>query len=436
MALACGIGRRFLARNLRPQVSQLLSRPMSSTVEDIDGNDRARYPGQRPGQYAHFVSQPTFQLPDNMDPMPVYRVLDRSGEPIEGAEVPDLSREVVQRMYNVMLQLNEMDKVLYDVQRQGGISFYMTAHGEEGTLVGSAAALNNKDPVFAQYREAAVLMWRDFSVQQCVHQCFGNRHDFGKGKQMPVHYGSAKHSYVTISSPLTTQLPQASGAAYALKRASPDLCTITYFGDGAASEGDAHAAMNFAATLECPMIFICRNNGYAISTPTSDQYRGDGIAARGVGYGMNTIRVDGNDVFAVYNVIREARKMALEQQRPVLVEAMTYRAGHHSTSDDSTAYRSKSEVGHWEDTEQPINRLSEYMKRQGWLQDGDEEALREEFRDKVFDAVDVAEKENKPPMISMFEDVYDEMPDRLKRQYQFMKEHVDRNSDKYPVGSF
>ena len=113
---------------------------------------------------------------------------------------------------------------------------------------------------------------------------------------------------------------------------------------GAASEGDAHAAMNFAATLDCPIIFFCRNNGYAISTPTSQQYRGDGIASRGPGYGMPTIRVDGNDILAIYNATRAARQLCLEQQRPVLIEAMTYRVGHHSTSDDSSAYRSVDEV--------------------------------------------------------------------------------------------
>ena len=119
-----------------------------------------------------------------------------------------LSKETIEKMFGVMLQLSAMDNIMYDAQRQGRISFYMTAHGEEATLVGSAAALRTEDPVFAQYREAAVLLWRGFSVQQCVHQCYGNIHDIGKGKQMPVHYGSAELSYVTISSPLATQLPQ------------------------------------------------------------------------------------------------------------------------------------------------------------------------------------------------------------------------------------
>lgn len=142
-----------------------------------------------------------------------------------------------------------------------------------------------------------------------------------------MHYGSSKLHFQTISSPLATQIPQASGAGYAFRLAGKDNVCMCYFGEGAASEGDFHAALNFAATLKCQTVFLCRNNGYAISTPTKDQYKGDGIVARGLGYGMNSIRVDGNDLFAVYAAVKEARKLCLTQKAPVLVEAMTYRSG-------------------------------------------------------------------------------------------------------------
>ena len=176
-----------------------------------------------------------------------------------------------------------------------------------------------------------------------MNQCYSNELDLGKGRQMPVHYGSKELNFQTISSPLCTQLPQASGAAYALKRAGKDACVICYFGEGAASEGDFHAALNIAATTDSPVIFFCRNNGYAISTPAKEQYRGDGIgkvilllsfffnitvlfsASRGHGYGMHTIRVDGNDVLAVYNATKLARETAIKGHRPVLIEALTYR---------------------------------------------------------------------------------------------------------------
>jgi 2-oxoisovalerate dehydrogenase E1 component alpha subunit len=143
-------------------------------------------------------------------------------------------------------------------------------------------------------------------------------------------------------------------------------------------KGDAHAAMNFAAVYEVPLIFICRNNGYAISTPVRDQYRGDGIASRGAGYGIVTIRVDGNDLFAVYNATKAAREIAVKQSRPVLIEAMTYRLGHHSTSDDSTAYRSIDEINSWEKDDNPILRFKNYLIQQNlWSIDQDQKFVKE-----------------------------------------------------------
>lgn len=188
-----------------------------------------------------------------------------------------MGQEMTTKVYKGMTLLNFMDRVLYESQRQGRISFYMTNYGEEGTHFGSAAALANNDLVFGQYREAGVLMWRGFPLEKFMAQCYGNCLDLHKGRSMPVHYGSREHHFVSISSPLATQMPQAVGAAYALKRENKNRVVICYFGEGAASEGDSHAALNFAATLQAPIIFFCRNNGYAISTPTHEQYRGDGI---------------------------------------------------------------------------------------------------------------------------------------------------------------
>ncbi len=222
--------------------------------------------------------------------------------------------------------------------------------------------LNN----IAQYRESGVLLWRGFTIQECCDQIIGNANGSCKGKQMPIHYGSKKLNFVTISSPLATQLPQAVGSAYAFKRKQNELITIVYFGDGAASEGDSHTAMNFASVFDVPVIFFCRNNGYAISTPVKEQYRGDGVASRGPGYGMVTIRVDGNDIFAVYNATKAAREIAVRESRPVLIEAMTYRLGHHSTSDDSTAYRSVDEMNSWEKDDNPILRFKQYLINKGW----------------------------------------------------------------------
>jgi 2-oxoisovalerate dehydrogenase E1 component alpha subunit len=159
-------------------------------------------------------------------------------------------------MLKTMVTLAKLDTVMYEAQRQGRISFYMPNHGESAAQLGSAHALDPKDLVFAQYREAGVVLWRGFSIQECAHQIFGNALGTCKGRQMPIHYGSKDLHFVTISSTIATQMSQATGAAYAYKRAQNGQCCITYFGDGGSSEGDAHAAMNFAAVFEVPLIFF------------------------------------------------------------------------------------------------------------------------------------------------------------------------------------
>ena len=158
-----------------------------------------------------------------------------------------------------------------------------------------------------------------------MDQCYSTCDDIGKGKQMPVHYGSKKCNFVTISSPLATQVIQAVGAAYVYRIQNLSKVVIVYFGEGAASEGDVHAAMNFAVTLKTPVIFFCRNNGYAISTPATEQYGSDGIIVRALAYGMQGVRVDGNDLFAVYNACKFARDYCLRNNTPFLIEALTYR---------------------------------------------------------------------------------------------------------------
>lgn len=269
-----------------------------------------------------------------------------------------------------------------------------------------------------------------------MDQCYGNSGDLGLGKQMPVHYGSKELNFVTISSTLATQMPQAAGAAYAIKRSGKDACVICYFGEGAASEGDAHAAFNFAATLNCPIIFFCRNNHFAISTPSTEQYKGDGIASRGSGYGMMTVRVDGNDVFATYNATKAAREICVKESRPVLIEAMTYRLGHHSTSDDSSAYRSVDEVSYWDKQDTPIARLRHYMVNKGWWSEETEQKWKNESRMRVVKAFEKAEAKKKPSPDLLFTDVYKEMEPHILKQQQAMKAHVMNYKEHYPLDKF
>lgn len=333
-------------------------------------------------------------------------------------------------MYTVMNTVNVMDHVLYEVQRQGRVSFYMTSFGEEAMHVGSAAALDPTDWVYAQYREVGVLMWRGFSLMQVMNQCYSNEKDLGKGRQMPVHYGAADLFFQTISSTLTTQLPHAAGAGYGLKLRGEESkrITVAYFGEGAASEGDFHAALNMAATRKSPVLFFCRNNGYAISTSSEEQFRGDGIVSRAQGYGMTGIRVDGNDALAVYQAVKKARKIITEEKKPVLIECMSYRVGHHSTSDDSTVYRTVEEVDLHRKYDNPIDRLGKYLRAKNWWSDEEETHMLTHARAQVLRELRAAEKLKKPPMTDLFSDVYDVVPPHLQKQ----QDHLNRMIKKYP----
>ena len=333
-----------------------------------------------------------------------------------------------------------MDIIMFDAQRQGRIPFYMVSAGEEGIAVGSAAALNASDVIFSQYREAGVFKQRGFSSADFMNQLFANKHDSGRGRNMPVHYGSKELNIHTISSPLATQIPHAAGAAYALKLqdtqagAKDKRIVACYFGEGAASEGDFHAALNIAATRACPVVFICRNNGFAISTPTLEQYRGDGIASRGIGYGIETIRVDGNDIFAVHKVTKEARRLALQDGgKPVLIEAMSYRVSHHSTSDDSFAYRAKVEVEDWKRRDNPITRLRKWMERKGLWDEGKERELRSTSRKDLLKAFNEAEGATKPALEYLFRDVYEVLTEEQKSQINELRDIIERYPEEYDL---
>jgi 2-oxoisovalerate dehydrogenase E1 component alpha subunit len=217
----------------------------------------------------------------------------------------------------------------------------------------------------------------------------------------------------------------------------PARVVACYFGEGAASEGDFHAALNIAATRSCPVIFICRNNGYAISTPTLEQYRGDGIASRGTGYGIDTIRVDGNDTWAVREATLKARELALKDGgRPVLIEAMSYRISHHSTSDDSFAYRARVEVEDWKRRDNPITRFRKYLEKKGIWDEEKEKEARGRIRKDVLRAFAEAEQAKKPSLRTMFEDIYEEITPETKKQMAELRDIIDRYPEEYNVGEF
>ncbi|KGO41060.1 Dehydrogenase, E1 component [Penicillium expansum] len=414
------------------------ARRWSSSISQPPGADSVRFPG---AVNSKFTSEMAFLKASDLPAIPTYRVMDSDGYQVDKTRpAPDVTNEEVLSWYKNMLSVSVMDVVMFEAQRQGRLSFYMVSAGEEGITVGSAAALTPDDVVFAQYREAGVFQQRGFTLKNFMSQLFANCNDTGRGRNMPVHYGQNYPRMHTISSPLATQIPQAAGAAYALKlqdlqnpNRDPRIVAC-YFGEGAASEGDFHAALNIAATRSCPVVFICRNNGYAISTPTLEQYRGDGIASRGVGYGIDTIRVDGNDIFAVNEAMKEARRLALsEGGRPVLIEAMSYRVSHHSTSDDSFAYRARVEVEDWKRRDNPIIRLRKWLENQGIWSEEQEKQTRDEMRKAVLKEFGEAEQEKKPSLREAFADVYEEITEEQREQMAELKRILETYPDEYDL---
>ncbi|KAK7953755.1 hypothetical protein PG996_014647 [Apiospora saccharicola] len=423
----------------RPTAPQSPAR-YSSSISQRPGASHVSFPG---AVKSAFTNKLNFALSDESPALPTYRVVDQDGKIVDESFKADLSDEEVVKLYNKMLLISIMDVIMFDAQRQGRLSFYMVSAGEEALSVGSASALSPDDVIFCQYREQGVFAQRGFELSDFMNQLFANKKDPGKGRNMPVHYGSSELNIHTISSPLATQIPHASGAAYALKMqrindpSLPPRVVAVYFGEGAASEGDFHAALNIAATRACPVIFICRNNGYAISTPTLEQYRGDGIASRGIGYGIDTIRVDGNDIWAVREVTKKAREMALQDGgKPILIEAMSYRVSHHSTSDDSFAYRARVEVEDWKRRDNPLARLRKYMEAKGIWDEAKEKEARDSTRRKVLKAFSEAEKEKKPPIRAMFEDIYEELTPDLKAQMLELRQHLDKYPEEYDLSEF
>src|SRR2546421_8952339 len=253
---------------------------------------------------------------------------------------------------------------------------------------------------------------------------------------MPNHFGSASIHYVTTSSPVGTQITQAVGAAWAAKIRKEDSVSLTYFGDGATSEGDFHAGMNFAGVFKASTIFFCKNNQWAISVPVAKQTAAKTIAEKARAYGMDGVRVDGNDLLAVYAVTKAAVDKARGGGGPTLIEALTYRMGPHSSSDDPTRYRSKDEVEAWARRD-PIERMRKYLELKGLWSKESEEKLRAELEDMLQATIKEVERSPPPPIETLFTDVYAEMTPQLKEQMDAFLASGERRRpemlDKFPL---
>jgi len=346
------------------------------------------------------------------------RVLDDDGAPLPGARIPAIPDATLTRMFETMALTRTFDDRMMRLQRQGRLGFYTKSIGEEASHF-AVAPLRATDWVFPSYREPGAWFWRGYTIQQHLDQLFGNHDDPSKGRQMPVHHSASWLHLVSVSSPVGTQIPQAVGAAYAARALGKDDVMMAFFGEGATSTGEFHVGLNFAAVWKAPCVFVCRNNGWAISVPSSTQTASRTFAVKATGYGMPGVRVDGNDVLAVWQVASDAIDRARAGGGPTLIEALTYRVQGHSSSDDPTAYRDPGEPARWE-RKDPLNRLRGYLRHRGLWSESWEAELARSHDQQISEALAAAEHKRAPAVETLFDDVYDQLPWHLREQRAYL----------------
>ena len=344
----------------------------------------------------------------------IVRVLQDDGS-VDPSADPNLSRDDAVRLYRGMTLERILDNRMLALQRQGRIGFYGPSVGQEAAIVGAAMAMEPDDWIVPQYREPGAALLRGMPLKDLICQFMTNGGDPAKGRQMPCHYVFAKGHYLSISSPVGTQIPHAMGIAWGMKLRKEPAAVLVYFGDGATSTPDFHVAMNFAGVYRAPCVFFCNNNQWAISLPVSRQTATATLAEKAPAYGMEGVRVDGMDALAVYGAVRRAANAARNGQGPALVEALTYRFGPHSSSDDPSRYRDEKEVAVWM-ARDPLVRLRRFLEARGWWDEGREASLEKEIGDEITQAVAEAEAMPPVPVETFFEDVYAEPTWNLREE--------------------
>ncbi len=333
----------------------------------------------------------------------------------DGVAETALPLETRADLYRHMRRLRRFDERMTALQRQGRIGFYGAATGQEAPPVAVALAARPSDWLFPALREGGALFVRGLPVATYLAQLLGCARDPMKGRQMPNHVASRSVSVVSWSSAIATQLPQAVGAAMAMRARGGSDAAVAFLGDGATSHPDFHAALNFAGVFRAPALLVCTNNQYALSVPSTRQTASSSFAVKALAYGVNAVRVDGNDALAVFEVARAALERARAGQGATLVECVTYRLGAHSTSDDPSRYQDPAEVEQWQKRD-PLERLRRHLVRESRHDPDADQRIDAELDREVDDALGELEHEPAPALETLFEDVYCEPPWHLTEQ--------------------
>ncbi|MGM0604525.1 MAG: thiamine pyrophosphate-dependent dehydrogenase E1 component subunit alpha [Halobacteriota archaeon] len=346
-------------------------------------------------------------------------MLDFDGTPLADATIPDLDDDTLVDMYRDMRTARRFDERAISLQRQGRIGTFASLAGQEGSQVGSTYALADEDWLFYQYREHGVLFAREFPPE---HLAYWMGYEAGNGavadaNVFPLNIGIASH------------LPHAVGWAMAADYRDESGLAVAHFGDGSTSEGDFHEAMNFAGVFDAPALFVCHNNGWAISVPTEEQTASENFAVKAEAYGIESIRVDGMDPLATYQVTKAAANLARNppagRLRPTMIETVEYRYGAHTTADDPTVYRDDEERRRWKQRD-PIDRLEAFLLETGRLDEETIDAIGGAVDERIAEIVDVAES-FEPDPAELFADAFADSTPEIDAQREALLSAIERH---------
>jgi pyruvate dehydrogenase E1 component subunit alpha len=337
----------------------------------------------------------------------IYQVMDADGELINSEKNNILNDEDAKKAYQKMIFARQVDLKAVSFQRQGRMFTYPPNLGQEAIAVAAGMVIRDQDWLVPAFRELGAYLAKGMSLKEFYL--------YFRGHEDSLKFENARN-FLPFSVPIASQLLHAVGIAYAIKyKDEKDKVVFTFVGEGGTSEGDFHEALNFAAVWKVPVIFIVQNNQFAISVPFKKQTASVNIAVKSVAYGMPGVKVDGNDIFAMYNAINTAAEYAGEGKGPILIEALTFRAGAHTTSDDPSKYRTLEEEEEWAQKD-PILRLKKYLKKKNILDIKEEEILLEQYNTEIERQFEEAENYPAPNLDDVFRYHYEEIPEELKRQ--------------------
>lgn len=355
--------------------------------------------------------------PDPRDLLPTehaLQLIDADGHPVAGDDLKLPDEQTLLDLYRAMVVGRRFDAQATALTKQGRLAVYPSSRGQEACQIAAALALRGQDWLFPTYRDSVALVSRGVPAAEVLTLLSGGWHSG---------YDPYEYKCGAQCTPLATNTLHAVGLAHAARLKGEDAVALVLLGDGATSEGDTHEALNFAAVRRVPVIFLVQNNGYAISVPLSKQTAAPSLAYKGIGYGVRSAKVDGNDVAAVYDAISQAIDHAREGNGPTLIEAMTYRMEAHTNADDATRYRQSDEVTQWL-ARDPIERLRVYLTDRGVLDDPLAESIAAAGEDLAAVTRDALNADDELDPTTLFEHVYAEMTPALLAQQAMLREEL------------